>query len=208
VTRSIARISAAVGLSLAVLLLLAWFVAGKAVEVRAPAPHNEELVRLREDVDRLKKRPITREVVHLEEEGSVPRSETPASAPPDQRAMKERALLQERKTLRDLEARFRAERADDDWSERTTRQIHDAIARTTPGAEVAEASCASSLCRVVVKHEDATTQAKLGSELVLVEPFRAGVLYDYDRASSPPKTTIFVMREGYGFEGQVLQPVN
>ncbi len=131
--------------------------------------------------------------------GTASASTTPEQeTPPDP---EQKARDRYRETITNLEARFAGEPVDGEWSLKTVREIRDVVGSSAPGTQVLKAECGSSLCRVSVSHETEEAQKTLGHALAAEEPFRAGVVYDYDFDSNPRKTVFFVMRAGASFRG-------
>jgi hypothetical protein len=95
----------------------------------------------------------------------------------------------------ELEERFQREPADRQWNAEATHKIKRSVTANAPSTRVLEASCATTMCKVVVSHDSLTAQRELGAKLALEEPFRSGVYYDYDHESNPPTTTLYVMRD-------------
>jgi hypothetical protein len=93
-----------------------------------------------------------------------------------------------------LEQAFYGESQDRRWATETTSAIQSTLAESVPEARVLETQCASSLCKVVLRHDSVDAQRKLGFTLGSRGPFRNGVHYLYDSASNPPTTTLYVMR--------------
>jgi hypothetical protein len=192
------------GLTLAVAAVSWWKdrSAHAAVEARTQATLTQELDRLRQDVDRLKKRPVTRPIEYLERSEAVSSAAEPSSLPSarvDPQAEQERQLELQSEVFEKLETRFKNEVQDANWSRLISWQIRDALAQKVPRAELLQVNCASTLCRVVVRHEDSANQVRFGQDVAWLEPFRPGVVYDYDTVSNPPVTTMLVLREGYSF---------
>ena len=192
------------GLALALAAALWWKdrAAQATSEARTQANLEQEIARLREEVEGLKKRPVTPKIEYLEPSEAVSSAvapSSPPSAPVDPQAVQERQVAHQKEVFAKLETRFNGEPPDTLWSRRMSSQIRDALAEKVPGADFLQVNCAATLCRIIVGHEDLTNQARFGGEVTWLEPFRPGVLYDYDTVSDPPRTTMLVLREGYSF---------
>lgn len=109
---------------------------------------------------------------------------------------------QEVDTVAELEERLDSEPRDPAWSAAMTAEIKSAVSASAPSARVLEASCASSLCRVVLRHESADDQKAIGLTLASVGPFRNGVFYDYGTTPNSLTTRLYVIREGHSFQDE------
>ena len=118
----------------------------------------------------------------------------------------QRATAQSRQQelVASVQARFASEEVDQDWRSATVGRIKGVLGVSTPGTRLVEVDCASSVCRAVVVHDSDEARRSLASEIASSEPFNHGVLYSYDRESEPPKTLLFVRREGttFGEDGE------
>jgi hypothetical protein len=126
-----------------------------------------------------------------------------AAAAPAQReeplTQEQIAVKSEEKSARIAETlaqKVHSERIDVDWSASATAQIRTTFKTTLPGTEVMDAQCASTLCRIVVRHPEKGDQDEMAHKLARQEPFAQGTFFRYDRQSDPPKTTLFVLRDG------------
>jgi hypothetical protein len=81
------------------------------------------------------------------------------------------------------------------WSAATVESMQRVFAGVT-GARLRDAQCASRLCRVEVEHASRDEQRALAEQVLGQEPFTHGVLFDYDKLSTPLKTTLYVARDG------------
>jgi hypothetical protein len=161
----------------------------------------DELGALRREVDSLKNKSEMPRVQYVARETVAP---SPAAPPPSAAPSQspEEAEQRHREAFAELEARFAAETIDSSWSVNTVREIKDAITANASGTQLVEAECATSLCRIVLSHDDAEAQKQLGFSLVNQASFQVGVMYDYDYSSTPPKTTLLVLREGHSFRDE------
>jgi hypothetical protein len=170
---------------------------------------SREVRALRAEVDALKARAQRPTVYHVEPllERAAP-TLTPAAAEPvevvEESAEMQAARAAERnhETATELASRFAGEYVDRAWSAEAVRSLRSAFGPATPGTQLVEADCASTLCRVVLRHDDRDAQYALGDALAGKEQFGPGVFFDYDKASDPPKTTLFVLRPGASFRDE------
>src|SRR5262249_32174775 len=105
-----------------------------------------------------------------------------------------------------FDARLAREPNDVAWSRAKLLAIRDAIRASAPGTRVLAAECGSTLCRVQVDHDDADAQRTLGQALTRLDPFQSGVFCHYDRTALPPRTTLYVLREGASFADDGVTP--
>lgn len=122
-----------------------------------------------------------------------------AASPERPETLEEMAAKAEAKDARiaeTLSQKLRDERIDVAWSGETSAQIQSAFKTILPGTEVVDARCASTLCRVVVRHPEKDEQAAMPRRLAAVQPFAQGTFLRYDYQSDPPLTTLFVLRNG------------
>lgn len=102
-------------------------------------------------------------------------------------------------TATDLDVRMAREPADASWGRQAAAEIREAVVAGAPSARILETECATSLCRVVVAHDSTDDQKGLGTALASLGPFRHGVFFHYDPDSASPRTSMYVIREGYSF---------
>lgn len=119
----------------------------------------------------------------------------PASSPVDLTARQAEAAAQ-------LQAKFEQESLDANWALPMVRSIRGSIATSAPTARLLEAECATSLCRVVLEHPSDEDQRSIAGQVMASEPFTEGVFYDYQHGSATPKTTLYVIRQGYSFRDE------
>jgi hypothetical protein len=113
---------------------------------------------------------------------------------PEQAAVKEE--VKHARIAETLSQKIQSERIDVDWSASATAQIRTTFKASLPGTEVMDAQCASTLCRVVVRHAEKGDQTEMAHKLARQEPFAQGTFFRYDEKSDPPTTTLFVLRDG------------
>ena len=114
----------------------------------------------------------------------------------------EATAIRAERTQRDmaeaLDRRLTEEGVDKAWADKTAETIRSATAAHLPGTRVSALNCASTLCRITFTHENASELQLVGKEFASLEPFSEGTYYRYDQESSPPRTTLYVMRSGQG----------
>jgi hypothetical protein len=120
-----------------------------------------------------------------------------AEAPGEWTNPVERQRQQIANLMRDLETRFASETFDPSWSRSMEQTLRSELATKTTGSTVLESSCASTMCRIVLRHESSDVQRALAYTVTELAPFQTGVFYDYDKSSDPPRSTLYVMREGH-----------
>jgi hypothetical protein len=128
------------------------------------------------------------------------RAEGPGeSAPTSPEAQKAAAQEQERKVAATLEDKLASETVDPVWSRKRSQDLRNAVGTQDPRSVVSSVACASTLCKLVLNHDTLAAQREIAAKLVELEPFHAGVVFSYDKAATPPKTTLYVMREQHDF---------
>lgn len=199
-----------------VLIVAALGIAGFALarSTREPSSEREarvalaaELDRVKQNIARLQTSSAQREVRYVvtppPEAPSAPPDPGAAAPPPeDPRTLAERERERHRETANELAARFTAEPVDGAWSPGRTHAIRDSLKDGAAG-ELLEAECASTLCRVVLRHESVESQKKMAYAVRGLAPFRTGTFYDYDTTSDPPITTLYALREGASFQDEM-----
>jgi len=88
-----------------------------------------------------------------------------------------------------------ADGVDRAWSAQTEESMYRVFAGVT-GGRLRIAQCGARLCRVEVEHASRDEQRALAEQLLHQDPFTHGVLFNYDKLSTPLKTTMYVAREG------------
>ena len=72
-----------------------------------------------------------------------------------------------------------------------------------PGTTVTSVQCSRSLCKAAVVHDTAASQRDLASRLVGLPAIAGGVLFDYEDGADPPRTTLYIAREGHSFRDMI-----
>jgi hypothetical protein len=116
----------------------------------------------------------------------------PASTAYTHEEMQSRVVDATRRLAERLEETLRGQYRDPKWSGITEGKIESVVKNTLTGALLDSIKCASTLCKVVVTHEDVQNQKELPHAIAREEPFATGVLYSYDGLV----TTMYVLREG------------
>jgi type IV secretory pathway VirB10-like protein len=172
---------------------------------QADAKLASELLALRREVQSLKQTQTRTALAnqpseHAAEANAAPPPAPAASdAPPVSQDDEQAAAETNRQIASELDARYTKEPADPAWSVANLRKIRD-VAATLKGARLIDANCATSLCRVVLGHNELGEQSELGRQLVALDPFTHGVFYSYDNTPGALKTTLYVLREGKTFK--------
>jgi hypothetical protein len=154
-----------------------------------------ELSALRDRVARLEENQRAdgrRIVAFLANAKAEPSSAAPESAPASDEPKKEKHVT----VVSVLGERVENEAIDAAWSGPTLGRMRTVIRDTLPHYEIVDATCASTLCRVVVRAGHGSDPADLGAKLSNVAPFDQGTSMYVDASGEAPVTTIFVTRDG------------
>ncbi len=127
-----------------------------------------------------------------------------AQATTDQRppnAEEQDAIAQDRqrRVAASLEHKLASEVVDTAWSRKRTQDIREVVAGQDARTAISSVTCASTLCRLVLDHDSLAAQKETTAKLAESEPFDAGVFLSYDEAVTPPRTTLYLLREGHDF---------
>lgn len=157
----------------------------------------DELTSLRADQRQVKlAEVVTRVAASQAAAPGGPAAPTAQEAPPLTREEQERRFNDHlRRRVEELDQVFATDAVDRGWSAATVESMQRVLAGVT-GARLRDARCASRLCRVEVEHASRDEQRALAEQVLGQEPFTHGVLFDYDKASTPLKTTLYVARDG------------
>jgi hypothetical protein len=93
-----------------------------------------------------------------------------------------------------LEERFEEESADPGWSSAQERALREALGTPPEGSELEDIECATSLCRVLLRHESLDAQQLFAATASSAESLEADVFFDYETESSPPATILYLVR--------------
>lgn len=95
-----------------------------------------------------------------------------------------------------LEVHHAREAVDRAWTDKLRTEL-DAALGTGHTSTVAAVLCAASLCKISFVHETAGAQRELASTIASLAGFSAGVFYRYEEGAEPPRTVLYVVREGH-----------
>ena len=91
---------------------------------------------------------------------------------------------------------MQSEPLDASWSRRSGQAIAVAFA-TIRGSAIAQSDCRSTVCRVAVVSESKSEQKLLARKILSQAPFQDDeVIFSYDFESAPPRTVLYLGREG------------
>lgn len=165
------------------------------------APHTgeastvaEDLQLLRQEVNQLKNNPHIQPVYVAAPPAQTASATTEVPADPKAARELERRKLAE--TAATLDKRFNDETVDPGWAQRTAGKIRSDIAAAAIATRVLSSACSSSLCRVVLEHDDESSQMGIAQLVRDLPDLSWGVFYAYDESARPPRTTLYVLREG------------
>jgi hypothetical protein len=137
-----------------------------------------------------------------EQRGASDNAATPAheasgdSGPmPTREELVRRSSEQIQQRAQQLDRVLAADGVDRGWSAQTVDSMYRVFSGVT-GGRLRNAQCGSRLCRVEVEHTSRDEQRALAEQLLHQDPFTHGVLFNYDKLSTPLKTTMYVAREG------------
>jgi hypothetical protein len=101
------------------------------------------------------------------------------------------AARRQRQRLEELLAR---EHREPKWATETEQQVEGVVGAVKSGVALQEVKCTSTICKVVVKVDEAKRQ-ELVMNVATKEPFSWGTQYSYDG----PVATMYVARKGHDF---------
>ena len=99
-----------------------------------------------------------------------------------------------------LEAHYSSERGDQTWSDRVNAELSVALGAQRTGTTLSSTRCAASLCKVTLLHDNAAAQVELASHVATLPALSAGVFYHYEDDADPPRTVLYIVREGHDFQ--------
>src|SRR5262249_6364915 len=91
---------------------------------------------------------------------------------------------------------FDRERRDVEWGSGTERKMTEVLRNPSLAVKTISADCRATICRVLLQHDNAQSQAALAKSISRTPPFDFGVYYFYDREART--TTLYVKREEAG----------
>jgi len=101
-----------------------------------------------------------------------------------------------------LDSVLRGETVDRQWDSHTLEIINKTFSGIR-SSRISEADCRTRLCRIVVEHDSLDDQKQLAKSILGSPPFDQDVLFRYDVDSSPPRTILYVARDGYALRNLV-----
>ncbi len=87
-----------------------------------------------------------------------------------------------------------SERREPKWATETEQQVEGVVGAVKSGVALQEVKCTSTICKVVVKVDEAKRQ-ELALKVSTKEPFTWGTYYSYDG----PLAIMYVARKGHDF---------
>ena len=121
----------------------------------------------------------------------------PAPAPSAQKPRKRLTQAEEEAMFAaPLEEAFKAQRPDPSWSSARATEIKGAMVQSLPGTRVLAAECQTTLCRVVVEHDDDESQSSLADKAPTIPSLDVETFLFFDKQSTPPRTTMYLARPG------------
>jgi hypothetical protein len=108
---------------------------------------------------------------------------------------REEETLSVQRFAQNLDDTLRAQRRDVKWASETEHQVENSVSKYAPATTLDTVTCASNLCRVVVKHSDGATRREFLQKIGEAEPFTGGTIYSYDGMV----TTMYVTKPGDNF---------
>ncbi len=175
---------------------------------RSEARHDEEVARLRADLDEL--RALTGESHQLAAlpaalarpamVAAVPTATAPASGAPAGEGPEAQPIPTIEESVATLVATYEAQSADPTWSRASETSIQGAVsAILPPRSELRSLSCRASMCRMETRHSDQATAdrfddlAAMGTEMI----WRGGMYFRHEVAADGSVTTVtYLAREG------------
>jgi len=175
---------------------------GSAAAAAAAPALSTEVARLRTEVEALRSRPPGAPLIvkysAANDGASAPTPATSAAPGEESAEVKmERIERHAQATAEALDRRLLSEGRDASWGNEALARIDESVKSKLPNATLVESTCASTVCRVVLKQESTDDQRTVGSSLSKSPPFDQGTFYRYDTSSVPPKTTLYIIRSGH-----------
>ncbi|MBC8131378.1 MAG: hypothetical protein H7X95_00245 [Deltaproteobacteria bacterium] len=161
------------------------------------APSGEDFAALTREVASLKQQ-ARAQAMRSEHITSVAAVQAAATPPVTNPAPGKRLTAAEQKKLLSdtLEGQFQGEHPDPAWSPARSSAIKDAVAHSLPGTRTVAVECATTLCRVVVQHDDEDSQSALVDKASEVPDLDTETFFIFDKESTPPRTTMYMARAG------------
>jgi len=96
---------------------------------------------------------------------------------------------------RQIETTFQAEARDSRWADETERQIKDAVDELGPSTRMEGLTCATTMCKMVVAHDEETARQALPMTMTAIPAFQRAIFYSDEGL----KTTLYIMRQDQRF---------
>jgi hypothetical protein len=153
---------------------------------------------------------VNRQVVYIQsssQAGSDTTDKKPSAPQPPPTTDELRAKDEQRRAVvyQALETQLGNEAPEPRWAFGAARDLEQAVISTGLKVKTESVTCAATLCRLVVNHPSLEEQTSFASTVSVLGPFKSGVIYRYDKDQVPPRTTLYVMREGQGFPNAVRE---
>jgi hypothetical protein len=156
----------------------------------------DPIATLQREVDALKEK-IQRPQVVLRSADKAPEEKTTIASPlPDPASKPTNANDQASEIAEMLESHHTSEPLDRAWSDKLHAELGAAVS-LHPGTTISSTECAASLCRVTLLHETVQAQNELAFNVAALPGLSAGVFYHYESDQEPPRTVLYVVREGH-----------
>lgn len=107
------------------------------------------------------------------------------------------AAAERQRIAEKYERQIRSEPIEIDWSRRQVANIRESLTKAIPDATIAEITCATTLCRVVVEHDSPEGQTELARVAAPEAPFAAGTAYYYGTTPAGAWTTTLYVHRAY-----------
>lgn len=153
----------------------------------------KEVDQLKRELVRFKLEKLSDRAAAAKTAEAVSASETPAVPAP--RTPEERAARAKESAERwkhQLDVTFEGQHRDGDWALDAERKAQAAVSAVGPGVTLRSATCAETMCRIVINNQDAAQQQDLARALADKEPFASGSAFDQEGLT----TIVYVTRAG------------
>jgi hypothetical protein len=164
----------------------------------------DPIAALQREVDLLKDR-VNRPQAVLVRSGQT-RKDAAIVSPASDAAPKSTRPIDPAEVAEMLEAHYTSELADPVWSDKVRAELSAALGVQHSGTTMSSVQCTTSLCKVAVLHETIDVQKDLANRVAGLPVLSAGVFYRYDDSARPPRTVLYVVREGRDIRGLLAAP--
>lgn len=151
---------------------------------------------LQREVDLLKEQ-VRRPQVVVSPPGAAQGSDVKSASPEPESAPPPVSDIDPVRVAALLDVHHAREPADRVWSDALRADLSAVLDARHAGTRVSATACATSLCKVTVVHETLAAQQELASTIASLPALSAGVFYSYQNTESPPRTVLYVVREGH-----------